>query len=88
MVPRDLVKFESVVDAKELLERLGIDTNDVTNGVYLPHTKTAAAGTSAQYHPAVHTEQYCINVKERLDNAVIKGGPTLEGHAKRSLFCR
>jgi hypothetical protein len=78
-VPRDLVKFESAVETRKLLTKLGIDTNEAFNGVYLPQTKTAAAGTKAHYHPSVHTKQYFINVKERLDDAVKKGGATLEG---------
>jgi hypothetical protein len=58
---------------------IGIDTNDAANGVYLPQTKAAAAGTSAQYHPSTHTKQYFINVQERLEFAAKKGGATLEG---------
>jgi hypothetical protein len=79
MVPRDLEKFPEAKNARNLLTELGLDTNDAANGVYLPQTKAAAAGTSAQYHPSTHTKQYFINVNKRLEKAVGEGGPTLEG---------
>jgi methylaspartate ammonia-lyase len=58
---------------------IGIDTNEAVNGVHLPQTKAAAAGTKAHYHPSVHTKQYFININKRLEFAVKDGGPTLEG---------
>jgi hypothetical protein len=79
MVPRDLEKFPAAKNARKLLEDLGLDTNEAVNGVYLPQTKTAAAGTSAQYHPSTHTKQYFINVNKRLEFAAKEGGTTLEG---------
>jgi hypothetical protein len=79
IVPRDLVKFKEAVKTRKLLDKLGIDTNDAANGVYLPQTKAAAAGTKAHYHPSVHTKQYFINVNKRLEKAAEEGGPTLEG---------
>jgi predicted RNA-binding protein associated with RNAse of E/G family len=79
IVPRDLKKFPEANDARKLLEDLGLDTNEAANGVYLPQTKAAAAGTSAQYHQSIHTEQYFINVEDRLKKAAKEGGPTLEG---------
>jgi A nuclease family of the HNH/ENDO VII superfamily with conserved AHH len=79
IVPRDLEKFPAAKNARKLLEEIGLDTNEAFNGVYLPQTKAAAGATKAQYHPSTHTKQYFINVKERLDKAVDRGGATIEG---------
>jgi hypothetical protein len=79
MVPRDLEKFPSAVEARRLLTKLGIDTNDAANGVYLPQTRATANLTRAQYHPSTHTKQYFINVEDRLKKAAKEGGSTFEG---------
>ena len=59
--------------ARQLLQRYGIDINAAVNGVYLPHTKAAAAQTEAQYHPAMHTSDYMTNITDALERAESRG---------------
>lgn len=53
-------------EAREILEKYGIDINSAENGVFLPTVKGVS---SAAYHPSLHTTLYYRIVNRLLRNA-------------------
>lgn len=62
-------KHPKAKDAREALERWGIDIDDAANGAFLPVKKDVS---DAAYHPLLHTDEYYGKVNEELKKATSK----------------
>ena len=56
-------------DARAILQKYGVDINDLANGVFLPTVRDVAEGA---YHPSLHTDSYYQKVTELLLSAKSK----------------
>ena len=56
-------------EAREALERWGVDINDASNGAFLPVKKDVS---DAAYHPSLHTDDYYKKINEELQKATSK----------------
>ncbi len=52
--------------ARKVLKKFGIDIDDAVNGVYLPQNALGRVGSTAAYHPKVHTKKYYRAVNDKL----------------------
>ncbi|MBI3837463.1 MAG: AHH domain-containing protein [Planctomycetia bacterium] len=64
IVPAGLKKFQSAVDARNILTRFGISVENAANGVYLPSQFEDAV--RAAYHGTLHSQRYFDEVAKRL----------------------
>jgi len=69
VVPANDKRFPGAVEARKMLEKLGVDLFDQANGVWLPRHRTAIGGT---YHPELHTRVYYAEVERLLRRAKTK----------------
>lgn len=63
---------ENPSEARDILNKHGIDINDATNGVYLP-TKNNAS-TNGVIHNGRHPKSYNEKINDLLDRANKRGG--------------
>lgn len=55
--------------AREILQKYGVDVNAADNGVFLPTNKGIS---NSAYHPSLHTDSYYRKVTEQLSQATSK----------------
>jgi len=70
IVPASDNRFPEAKDARKILEKFKIDSNDASNGVWLPNKPGTGSGA---YHRAIHGGEYYKRVLALLSKAKTRG---------------
>lgn len=69
IIPEAEMRYPSAVEARQILEKYGVDINSASNGVFLPDAPNYPHAGSAAVHRGSHTEAYYKYVRDELVNA-------------------